>query len=124
MGFTKVPDTKPPGEYRDSSGGLLNSILHKSSERGATMFTKKKFIFPREFIPIAYLLCLLSLLSMVAVTSTVLAQGSKTNPLWSKIDKLSSEVEGKCITWRRDFHQNPELSNREFRTSKVVAEHL
>ena len=28
------------------------------------------------------------------------------------------------IAWRRDFHQNPELSNREFRTSKKVAEHL
>lgn len=88
------------------------------------MVTKKKIIFPREFIPIVYLLCLLSLVSMFAVTSNVLAQEPKTNPLWSKIDKLSSEVEGKCITWRRDFHQNPELSNREFRTSKLVAEHL
>jgi amidohydrolase len=28
------------------------------------------------------------------------------------------------IEWRRDFHQNPELSNREFRTSQKVAEHL
>jgi len=28
------------------------------------------------------------------------------------------------ITWRRDFHQNPELSNREVRTSKIVAEEL
>ncbi len=28
------------------------------------------------------------------------------------------------ITWRRDFHQNPELSNREFRTSKIVEAHL
>jgi amidohydrolase len=28
------------------------------------------------------------------------------------------------VVWRRDFHQNPELSNREFRTSKIVAEQL
>lgn len=28
------------------------------------------------------------------------------------------------IEWRRDIHQNPELSNREFRTSALVAEHL
>ncbi len=88
------------------------------------MDTKKKIIFAREFLPIICVLCLLSLLSMFVVTSTVHAQGPKTNPLWSKIDKLSSEVEGKCITWRRDFHQNPELSNREVRTSKVIAEHL
>lgn len=33
-------------------------------------------------------------------------------------------VDAKVIAWRRDFHQNPELSNREFRTSKIVAEHL
>lgn len=33
-------------------------------------------------------------------------------------------VQSRIIDWRRDFHQNPELSNREFRTSKVVAEHL
>lgn len=33
-------------------------------------------------------------------------------------------VEDKVITWRRDLHEHPELSNREFRTAKVVAEHL
>ena len=33
-------------------------------------------------------------------------------------------VEAKVITWRRDFHQNPELSNREVRTSGIVADHL
>jgi len=34
---------------------------------------------------------------------------------------LAKNVEPKVIEWRRDFHQNPELSNREFRTSKVIA---
>jgi amidohydrolase len=33
-------------------------------------------------------------------------------------------VDSKVITWRRDLHQHPELSNREVRTSKLVAEHL
>lgn len=33
-------------------------------------------------------------------------------------------VESKVIEWRRDFHANPELSNREFRTSKIIAKHL
>ncbi|HEU4780965.1 MAG TPA: amidohydrolase [Steroidobacteraceae bacterium] len=33
-------------------------------------------------------------------------------------------VDPKIIAWRRDFHQNPELSNREVRTSGIVAEHL
>jgi len=64
------------------------------------------------------------LVIVLAFSQNVLGQELKTNPLWTKIDQLSSEVESKCIAWRRDFHQNPELSNREFRTAKKVAEHL
>lgn len=37
---------------------------------------------------------------------------------------ISDTLEQKVIEWRRDFHQHPELSNREFRTAKVIAEHL
>ena len=37
---------------------------------------------------------------------------------------LADEVEPRVVAWRRDFHQNPELGNREFRTAKIVAAHL
>ncbi|WP_395342280.1 amidohydrolase [Ningiella sp. W23] len=37
---------------------------------------------------------------------------------------ISSQLEQQVIEWRRDLHQHPELSNREFRTSKVISEHL
>ena len=30
----------------------------------------------------------------------------------------------RMITWRRDFHQNPELSYEEVRTARIVAQHL
>ncbi len=33
-------------------------------------------------------------------------------------------IEAKVIEWRRDFHQNPELSNREFKTAEKIAAHL
>jgi amidohydrolase len=33
-------------------------------------------------------------------------------------------VDSKVITWRRDLHQHPELSNREVRTAGIVAGHL
>jgi amidohydrolase len=41
-----------------------------------------------------------------------------------KIDKLSNDIEGKVIEWRRHIHENPELSNREFNTAKYIAKHL
>lgn len=44
--------------------------------------------------------------------------------LHSKIDESSAQIESKVIEWRRDFHQNPELGNQEFRTAKIVAGHL
>ena len=40
------------------------------------------------------------------------------------IDKQISDIETKVIEWRRDFHENPELSNREFKTAEKVAKHL
>jgi amidohydrolase len=36
----------------------------------------------------------------------------------------AAALEQKLVAWRRDIHANPELSNREFRTSALVAEHL
>jgi amidohydrolase len=59
---------------------------------------------------------------IVAVVPSLPAQGS--NRLQVEIDRRARELESKVVAWRRDFHQNPELGNREFRTSKIVAEHL
>jgi amidohydrolase len=36
----------------------------------------------------------------------------------------ADKVEPRVIAWRRDFHQNPELGNREVRTAGIVAKHL
>ncbi|HUI60008.1 MAG TPA: amidohydrolase [Steroidobacteraceae bacterium] len=44
--------------------------------------------------------------------------------LRAEVVRLAAEHEGEVIGWRRDIHQHPELSNREFRTSRLVAEHL
>ena len=42
----------------------------------------------------------------------------------AKIEQLIDNVESKVIEWRRDFHQYPELSNREFKTAEKIAKHL
>lgn len=38
--------------------------------------------------------------------------------------RIATELEQKVIEWRRDFHQHPELSNREFLTAKKIEAHL
>ncbi len=42
----------------------------------------------------------------------------------NNLEKQFMDIESKVIEWRRDFHQNPELSNREFKTAEKIAKHL
>jgi amidohydrolase len=44
--------------------------------------------------------------------------------LSGQIEARIPAVMPKVIAWRRDIHQHPELSNREVRTAKIVADHL
>ena len=44
--------------------------------------------------------------------------------LGASIDDSARAVEQRVIAWRRDFHEHPELGNRETRTAAIVAEHL
>ena len=49
---------------------------------------------------------------------------AQQDPLRAAADRLVDRVEPKVITWRRDFHQHPELGNRETRTAGIIADHL
>lgn len=40
------------------------------------------------------------------------------------IAKKATQIESQVIEWRQDFHQNPELGNREVRTAAIVAKYL
>jgi amidohydrolase len=40
------------------------------------------------------------------------------------LEAATRSVMPQVVAWRRDFHQHPELSNREVRTSRLVAEQL
>jgi amidohydrolase len=44
--------------------------------------------------------------------------------LQAELDRRAADVASRVVTWRRDFHQHPELGNRETRTAAIVAEHL
>ena len=49
---------------------------------------------------------------------------AQSKELYSKMDAAADKIESKTISWRRDFHEHPELGNREVRTSKIIADHL
>lgn len=42
----------------------------------------------------------------------------------SQLLKDIEDIEKQVIEWRHDFHQHPELSNREFETAEKIAKHL
>jgi amidohydrolase len=44
--------------------------------------------------------------------------------LQAEADRRARAVVPRMVEWRRDFHQHPELGNREVRTAGKVAEHL
>ncbi|MCL1112130.1 MULTISPECIES: amidohydrolase [Shewanella] len=67
---------------------------------------------------------LTSLAFMLASVFTCSAYSSSTVASVPTAAELTAQVESKVIAWRRDLHQHPELSNREFRTSKVIEKHL
>lgn len=49
---------------------------------------------------------------------------TKAQDLSVQVEKIADEIEEKVVSWRRDIHEHPELSNREFRTAEMVAKHL
>ncbi len=61
----------------------------------------------------------------LALLTLALPLGAQVNPkLQAKLDQQAKEIEPRVIEWRRDFHQNPELGNRELKTGAKIAEHL
>lgn len=65
---------------------------------------------------------LAALLLLAPLAASVQAQSSAA--LSTELERRVGEVTSRVVGWRRDIHANPELGNREFRTAKLVAEHL
>jgi amidohydrolase len=66
---------------------------------------------------------LFQILIVQAICLCAAAQGVRHN-YDENVTKSTQDIENQCIKWRRDFHEHPELSNRETRTAKIVADHL
>jgi amidohydrolase len=77
-----------------------------------TIVNEDKYLFEmKKTIFIALLFCM-----KIAVSQNV---------NYSAAVKIAADkIEQKVIDWRHDFHQNPELANRETRTAAIIAKHL
>ena len=62
--------------------------------------------------------------SALVLTDRAAAQRPAFGSLGPEIDRRVALIMPKVIEWRRDIHEHPELSNREVRTAKLVADHL
>jgi amidohydrolase len=49
---------------------------------------------------------------------------AQSDPMRATVAAQATKVEAKVIAWRRDFHEHPELGNRETRTAGIIAKHL
>ena len=64
-----------------------------------------------------FFILLFNLLNVVCI--------AQTDPkIQSRINQQAKELEPKLIEWRRNFHEHPELSNREVKTGKLIADYL
>ncbi len=55
---------------------------------------------------------------------TALLAPLATAQLPTAIENKVAEIMPEVVAWRRDLHEHPELSNQEFRTAAMVADHL
>jgi amidohydrolase len=60
----------------------------------------------------------------LSVSFFIQAQKKTTDDFSKKISLAADKLESKCISWRRDIHEHPELGNNEYRTAKLIADHL
>lgn len=67
---------------------------------------------------------LLQLTAVAQNNKTASAPHLKKMAAVNAIDIAADKIEPKCIAWRRQIHEHPELGNREVQTAKLIATHL
>lgn len=90
----------------------------KSPRRG--LFALRRFPSPMKRLAWAAP----AIISLCIGCRTALAEGPISATREERIAQAAESLRARLIEQRRDFHMHPELSNREERTSRIVAEKL
>lgn len=64
------------------------------------------------------------LLFLFAIQFHAVAQDGDRDNVHREIDEQAEKIFDEVVEWRRHFHENPELSNREEETAAYIAEYL
>jgi amidohydrolase len=81
---------------------------------------KRKLVIALALTLLAPLVAPQTLLGLTNASASRLEESARDR----KVAQAAAALRSQLITWRRDFHMHPELSNREERTSRIVAERL
>jgi amidohydrolase len=66
----------------------------------------------------------LKILAIILFSGIVVSLQAQSDVLKAKVDQKALQIEAQCIEWRHHFHENPELSNREFKTAAFIEDYL
>jgi amidohydrolase len=61
---------------------------------------------------------------LLVVACLFFLQHANAQSYKTAVEQMADKVDAQVIEWRRYLHQNPELSNREFKTSEYLAQQL
>jgi len=67
---------------------------------------------------------LIILLIIFCISLNINSLKAQAGKYKEQIAKASKNIEQKVISWRRNFHEHPELGNNEDRTAEIIAKHL
>lgn len=67
---------------------------------------------------------MLSVMLVLGLENRLLAQQEDPQDINEQINQQTEQIFDKVVEWRRHFHENPELSNREEETARYIADYL
>ena len=81
-------------------------------------------LFPVYYYLISNLFIIFLIMKKFITFLILISSINVFDDLKGNLDKDIDDLMVKVIEWRHDIHENPELGNREFRTSKKIEDHL